>query len=293
MKIKFLFLCFIIFISSSRVKCQKVDDLGLENDKITSRTGRVPSNIKEDYSCMDDGSGINQGIDFINSMKNSTINSMGTEVTAKDENDFGDKYYEALIKENKTKFITSGKEPEALKKIMYSLLSCRNNSSGLKYTMHLIEKDEVNAFTCGGHIYVYTGLIKYLKSESELAFIIGHEVGHDEKGHIKLMIRQLNIARGVAGDLGDYALSIEKFMFPMFNQHNETEADFYGADLSYAAGYSPCKGIQVWNRMSKDEGNYNLLLNFLRSHPYSSIRFKCLKNHIKTNYKAECSASEN
>jgi len=293
MKIKFLFLSFVIFISGSQLKCQKTDDLGLENDKISARTTRVPSTIKEDYSCMDDGSGINQGIDFINSMKNSTINSMGTEVTAKDENDFGDQYYAELIKENKTKFITPGKELEALKRIMNNLLSCRNSTSGLKYTMHLIEKDEVNAFTCGGHIYVYTGLIKYLKTESELAFIIGHEIGHDEKGHIKLMIKQLKIARGVAGDLGDYAIAIEKFMFPMFNQHNETEVDFYGADLAYAAGYSPCKGIQVWNRMSKDEGNYNLLLNFLRSHPYSAVRFTCLKNHIKINYKAECSASEN
>ena len=293
MKIKLFFFGFIILILSNKSNCQKVDDLGLEVDKRTSSTGRVPTSIKEDYSCMDDGTGVNQGVDFINSMRNSTINSMGGEVTAKDENAFGDKFYEEMVKENKTKFITSGNQLVALTKIMNALLACRSTSSGLKYTMHLIDKNEVNAFTCGGHIFVYTGLIKYLKTESELAFIIGHEIGHDEKGHIKLMIKQLNIARGVAGELGDYAIAIEKFMFPMFNQHNEIEVDFYGADLAYAAGYSPCKGIQVWNRMSKDEGNYNMLENFLRSHPYSSVRFNCLKNHIKTNYKTECSASGN
>lgn len=291
MKIKFLFLSFAIFISFLQVNGQKKDDLGLEADRSHSGTGKVPSTVKADYSCMDDGTGINAGIDLLNEVRNTSINAFGSEVSPQEENRFGDQYYAELLKDGKTKFISSGKELEALRKIMNNLLSCRVNPSALKYTMHLIDKDEVNAFTCGGHIFVYTGLIKYLKTESELAFIIGHEIGHDEKGHINLMIKQLKIAQGIAGEFGNYAIAIEKFMFPAFNQHNEIEVDFYGVDLAYAAGYKPCKGIQVWNRMSKDEGNYNLLLNFLRSHPYSSVRYSCLKDHIKSNYKIECSES--
>lgn len=288
MKIKSIFIVIIVLISCSNLKSQKKDVLGLEIDKRTNSKTKVPATLKEDYSCMNDVTGANQGIDLLNSFDDMAINALGVDVTVQEENDFGDKYYQELQADGKTKFITLGAQIDALKQIMNDLLSCRNKPTGLKYTMHLIDKDEVNAFTCGGHIFVYTGIIKYLKTQSELAFIIGHEIGHNEKGHIQKMIKQLKIARGVAGEFGDVAFALKKFMFPVFNQHNEIEVDFYGVDLAYASGYTPCKGIQVWSRMSKDEGNYDVLQNFLRSHPYSSVRFSCLTIHIKDNYATQC-----
>ena len=42
----------------------------------------------------------------------------------------------------------------------------------------------LNAFcTPGGYIYVYTGLIKYLDSEDQLAGVLGHEIAHADKRH--------------------------------------------------------------------------------------------------------------
>ena len=43
----------------------------------------------------------------------------------------------------------------------------------------------LNAFcTPGGYIYVYTGLIKYLDNEAQLAGVLGHEIAHADLRHV-------------------------------------------------------------------------------------------------------------
>src|SRR5690606_5730563 len=48
-----------------------------------------------------------------------------------------------------------------------------------EWKMRIINQDVLNAFcTPGGYIYVYTGLIKYLDREDDLAGVLGHEIAH-------------------------------------------------------------------------------------------------------------------
>lgn len=49
----------------------------------------------------------------------------------------------------------------------------------LLYHFKVIESKELNAFALpGGYVYIYTGLLKLMESEAELAGVLGHEVGH-------------------------------------------------------------------------------------------------------------------
>ena len=49
----------------------------------------------------------------------------------------------------------------------------------IPWKFYVIEDDSVNAFaTLGGNVYVHSGLIKQVQSESQLASVIGHEIGH-------------------------------------------------------------------------------------------------------------------
>ncbi|HIA01310.1 MAG TPA: hypothetical protein EYN66_05285 [Myxococcales bacterium] len=42
-----------------------------------------------------------------------------------------------------------------------------------------MDDDDVNAFAApGGRIYLTRGLLRKVKNENELAFIVGHELGH-------------------------------------------------------------------------------------------------------------------
>ncbi len=54
-----------------------------------------------------------------------------------------------------------------------------------EWQIRIIEDDSVlNAFaTPGGYAYVYTGLIKYLDQEDDLAGVLGHEIAHAAEEH--------------------------------------------------------------------------------------------------------------
>jgi beta-barrel assembly-enhancing protease len=51
--------------------------------------------------------------------------------------------------------------------------------------VHIVEKDEVNAFALpNNHLVVYTGLITDCKKQEALQGVLGHEIAHIEKNHV-------------------------------------------------------------------------------------------------------------
>src|SRR5690606_15964356 len=54
-----------------------------------------------------------------------------------------------------------------------------------EWQLYILHDDEVlNAFAApGGYIYVYTGLIRFLEREDDLAGVLGHEIAHADRRH--------------------------------------------------------------------------------------------------------------
>lgn len=105
-----------------------------------------------------------------------------------------------------------------------------------EWKLHIIHDDKtLNAFvTPGGYIYVYTGLIKYLDKEDELAGVMGHEIAHADRRHsTNNMTKQygLQIALSVAlgrnpGVLGQMLGGMTgKVVGLKFNRSTESDAD--------------------------------------------------------------------
>ena len=63
------------------------------------------------------------------------------------------------------------------------------------WKVRIINQDVLNAFcTPGGYIYVYTGIIKYLDNEDDLAGVMGHEIAHADLRHsTKSMTREYGL----------------------------------------------------------------------------------------------------
>ena len=109
----------------------------------------------------------------------------------------------------------------------------------------LDDDDVVNAFAVpGGHLWVYSGLIRFLESEDQLAGVLGHEIAHADRRH---STEQLTKRYGVSvllelafGDDPNLAAEIAAGLVDLsFSRTQESEADDYSViylcDSVYAA----------------------------------------------------------
>lgn len=108
-----------------------------------------------------------------------------------------------------------------------------NYSDKFAWEVKIINDNQtLNAFcTPGGYIYVYTGIIKYLDSEDQLAGVMGHEMAHAALRHSTRQMTKLyglsaltSILTGKAepGLLEQIALGLVSLKF---SRTHETEAD--------------------------------------------------------------------
>jgi predicted Zn-dependent protease len=128
--------------------------------------------------------------------------------------------------------------------------------AGITYTFHVIESPEVNAFAIpGGHVYVLTGMLEFLRSESELAAILGHEISHVDLRHcIERMQYGAALEKIGVGTLGRAADMLRGFAAVGYNKYQELEADAQGARLSAEAGYDPATAVDVFERLEERFG---------------------------------------
>ncbi len=241
-------------------------------------------NITYDFSCMETEEGselINWGADF----EKELLGTFGETVTINEEIELGDVVLVQLKKEYK--ILDSGEKVDYLNRILKSLTSHLIDSKGFLYKIYLIQSDELNAFTCGGKIFFTSGMLDFCKNNNEVAAIIGHEIAHNELGHISENISRVKTAEKY-GDLGILSAVVGQVLTTPFNQKNETHCDFYGIDLMISSGYKPCAAVSLWKRMSELDPDYDAYSNFLSTHPYSGKRTVCCRNHISTNYSNNC-----
>ena len=61
----------------------------------------------------------------------------------------------------------------------------------IRYTFKVVDAEGVNAYAVpGGFIYIHLNLIRMAKTESELAAVIGHEIGHIVGQHSMKLLTQ-------------------------------------------------------------------------------------------------------
>ncbi len=283
---KFLFI--ILYLLSFKIFSygQITKNLGLTDDRITTKTKVVSSSLTYSYGCYI--SDLIAQIAYNGWVAEELAVDLAPEkISNSEEVEFGNDMYNEMLNNKTYTFITSGNKYEALNDLLDILVACRpSKKTSLTYTIHLLSDDKtVNAYTAGAHIYVTTAMIDYCETVSELASIIAHEIGHNEEGDL----RRTLVRYKSAGELGDVALVMKNILTLSWNQFNEHRADCYGVNLAQAAGYEPCATVLLWKRMAEDyEEKPTIFGKLFRTHPYSSDRAKCVKEHIKKNFSVEC-----
>ncbi|WP_295798492.1 M48 family metalloprotease [uncultured Microbulbifer sp.] len=125
----------------------------------------------------------------------------------------------------------------------------------LTYHFTIIDSQDINAFALpGGYVYINRGLLTYLQSEAEMAAVLAHEVGHITARHA---VRQKTAATGAgvasvlsvlvtgSGVVGDVTNLWSTAAVKGYGRDMELEADRFGAQYMYSAGYDPQAMINV------------------------------------------------
>jgi predicted Zn-dependent protease len=164
--------------------------------------------------------------------------------------------------------------------------------SHLTYRFHVVDTDDVNAFAVpGGYLYVNRGLIEAADSESELAGVLGHEIGHVVGKH---SARQLSQQYGLSL-LASMALGEEPGMLKQltariiatgaltrYSREMESEADSYGVQELYDAGIDPNGLATFFGKLEEMRGGRGsgALEMFFSTHPDPGDRANAVRSQI-------------
>jgi predicted Zn-dependent protease len=134
----------------------------------------------------------------------------------------------------------------------------------------VLDRDEINAFCLpGGKICVFTGLLKVVQNDDQLAAVMSHEVSHALAHHISE-----RIARERSTGSGLLSLS--------FDRQQELEADHIGVFLMTFAGYDPEQALVFWEEMQRAPERRPRVPEILSDHPSDTHRMRQLKSWIPT-----------
>lgn len=247
-------------------------------------------NVSYDFSCLSNFHEDAESTSLINVFGDLTkeVQSVYLEkvnIPLSEEVKYGDELLETFKSEDL--IVISGHDYEKLNKILIDISSRVLNPRGFNYEIFIVEDSLINVFTSGGKVFFFRGMLDFINNDSELAMLISHEVAHNELGHLNFQLKKLKESENW-GLLGQVLLAVNNMVTVSFNQKQEAEADLFGVDLVFPTRYSPCSGIDLFNRLSEKESEFNLADNLFRSHPYSSSRSNCIVNHLDTNYNKNC-----
>jgi len=167
---------------------------------------------------------------------------------------------------------------------LQKIISGYGSRDGHNFNFKVYLTKDVNAFAMAdGTIRVYSGLMD-LMDDRELLFVIGHEMGHVVKKHSrkKVVIAYASSAlrKGLASqenEIGQMARSMigafaEQLANAQFSQHEEREADDFGALFLIQEGHSLDAAILALNKLEALARQHT----FLSSHPDPANRAKRL-----------------
>jgi len=165
----------------------------------------------------------------------------------------------------------------ALDTLMNSICEA-NNINEEKIKLHVLQKDEVNAFAIpDGHLVIYTGLIKSVDKQEELAGIICHELAHIELNHVmKKLAKELGVSMLISVTTGNSVNGVAEIAKLLsssaFDRSLEREADLQAADYLTNANIDPEHLANFLFKMSLDGGDYTEYLSWISTHPDSKER---------------------
>jgi predicted Zn-dependent protease len=170
-------------------------------------------------------------------------------------------------------------------------LAVHSPRQDVTYRFHVVDLEVPNAFSLpGGPVFVTRGLLALVRSEDELAAVLGHEIGHVAARH---SVAQTTAATPIALVFGVPAAIVGSVSKPLgdlvglpgaivsglalsaYGREQEYQADELGAELALKAGFRPLALAEFLERLEREAALYGSApppLSFFASHPRTPDR---------------------
>lgn len=174
----------------------------------------------------------------------------------------------------------------------------------LEWEFTLLDSPVINAFALpGGKVFLSRGLAEKLGSESEMAGVIGHEIGHVTARHGNQRISKAALAAGVVsgaafvvdfvdddtviaryGKVGVPLIAVGgNFVMLSYGRDDELEADMLGIRYMTRAGYDPVGQRRVMETLRAAAGP-SYQPEWLSTHPASETRIERIDRLLRGEY---------
>ena len=170
------------------------------------------------------------------------------------------------------------------------------------FTWHffIIKDKDVNAFSLpGGYVYINSGLLSFVRTDDELAGVIGHEITHAAHHHVAQLSHEQSkmntqmaigmlaavLAHVPAQDLANlYQGASYAQMGVLNNKYSEAaeqDADHGGTIYMQKAGFNPVGMLTFMQRLADQEKlSPSIELGILRDHPYTGDRVTAINAEL-------------
>lgn len=171
-------------------------------------------------------------------------------------------------------------------------LASQSERPDLPWTFAVIDDPSFNAFsTPGGYVFVTSGLLQQLHSESELAGVLGHEIGHIIHKHYLKAVKT-SAAMSMVTDnirtnsqLKSIVLDLAKNAFTKgLDREDEFDADAVGVVIAARGGFDPFGLPSALQILEQHEGQGDSFSLAFDTHPQPSARIERLDALIQKRF---------
>jgi Zn-dependent protease with chaperone function len=138
----------------------------------------------------------------------------------------------------------------------------------------------------GGLIIVTQGLLDQVESENELAFVLGHELGHfKNRDHIRALSRGVVLSLVFAvvtdNDVAGIGIKAADLTLRSFSRGQETAADRFGLRMVNAEYGHVDEAWRLFERWDVEDTDFIDLVTYLSTHPETGDRIVDMKAHAE------------
>jgi len=171
-----------------------------------------------------------------------------------------------------------------------------------KFQFHLLDDDRtINAFALpGGQVFITDALAGKLRSEGEMAGVLGHEIAHVVARHGAEHLAKQQLIQGLGGaaviatadpdrpgtSMRNAALAqaVGSLLNMRFGRQDELESDHLGVRFMGQAGYDPRSMLRVMEVLAESGKGRGRQPEFFSTHPNPENRMQKIKEAIKDVY---------